>query len=70
MDTLGLILLVWALGSLVLLAVIEARAIATGRPTISQRVRNLGKATIVIVMASFITGYLMAHFWDNFISPC
>lgn len=70
MDALGIGLLIWALGSLLFLAGVEARAIVTGRPTISQRVRHLGKATIVVVMTSFVIGYLLAHFFDNFVSGC
>jgi hypothetical protein len=69
MDQLGIILLVWFLGSLLLLAGIEAVAVVTGRPTISARVRSIGRgATIVVILTSFTIGYLLAHFWDNFVA--
>jgi cytochrome b561 len=70
-DNLGIVLLIGTALWVVLLFVIEARAIATGRPTISARVRSIGRgATIVIVISMFVLGYLSAHFFDNFISPC
>jgi hypothetical protein len=71
MDSLGIALLIGTGLWVLLLFVIEARAVMTGRPTISARVRSIGRgATIVIVISMFVLGYLSAHFFDNFISPC
>ena len=71
MDNLGIILLVGSAIWVGMLFVVEYWAIRTGRPTISARVRDLGRgATIVIVISMFVLGYLSAHFFDNFISPC
>ena len=71
MDNLGVALLIGTGLWVLLLFIIEARAVVTGKPTISARVRSLGRgATIVIVISMFVLGYLSAHFFDNFISPC
>ena len=71
MDNLGIVLLIGTALWVLLLFIIEARAVVTGKPTISARVRSLGRgATIVIVISMFVLGYLSAHFFDNFISPC
>lgn len=68
---LGTILLLGTAAWVVMLFVIEWRAVKTGQPTISARVRALGRgATIVIVISMFVLGYLSAHFFDNFISAC
>ena len=65
MDAPGWVLLVWLLGSLVLLAAVEAYTVMSGLPTISDRVRGLGDTRIVLVLSVFITGYLAAHFFDR-----
>lgn len=51
----------------VFLFVFEAWAVATGKPTISRRVRDLGTgATLVVIIACFVLGVLADHFWGNF----
>ena len=71
MDNLGIVLLAGTGLWVLMLFIVEIRAVLTGRPTISARVRDLGRgATIVIVISMFVLGYLAAHFFDNFISGC
>jgi len=65
MDAPGWVLLAWFLGSLLLLAAIEAYCVMNGLPTISDRVRSLGDTRIVLVLSMFVTGYLAAHFFDR-----
>lgn len=65
MDIFGWGLLVWAIGSLVFLFAIETGTSMLDRPTISARVQSLGdKASIVVIWASFMVGYLLSHFFD------
>ena len=65
MDTPGWVLLAWFLGSALLLIVVEGWCIYAGLPTISDRVRSLGDSRIVIIISTFVVGYLAAHFSDR-----
>ena len=62
----NVILLVWALGSLLFLAAVEAFTVWRGIPTISARMQALGRnATIVVIWVMFILGYLSCHFFER-----
>ena len=65
MDVFGWSLLVWAVGSLVFLTGVEAAMVVTGKPTISARIQALGRsASIVVIWAMFVAGYLASHFFE------
>jgi succinate dehydrogenase/fumarate reductase cytochrome b subunit len=64
MDISGAILLVWFLGSAVLLAVIEALAGPLHVPTISERIQSIDRsARIVGVVVCVAAGILLNHFF-------
>ena len=66
MDVLGWALLTWLVVSAIALCIIEAAAVLSHRPTISDRVRALGRAApIVVIWVCLAIGYLAAHFWDG-----
>ena len=66
MDPINAGLLFWFVGSLLILGAIEAYTAVKGIPTISARVQKLGsRASIVVIWTSFVVGYLLAHFWDQ-----
>ena len=62
----NLVLLIWAVGSLLFLLAVEAFTVWKGIPTISARVQSLGRqATIVVIWAMFLLGYLSCHFFER-----
>jgi hypothetical protein len=65
-DAIGLILLIWFAGSILFLAIVEGYTAVKGLPVISERVARLGKnAQIVVIWTTFVIGYLLAHFFDQ-----
>ena len=67
MDLPGWLLTIWALGSLLFLAGVEAYCAINHLPLISDRVAALGgHASIVVILSSVTIGYLLAHFWDGY----
>ena len=43
---------------------VEAYCVATGKPTISERIQHVGRsAPLVAVIASFLAGGLLIHFF-------
>ena len=65
MDIVGWALLGWLVISLLFLLGVETYCVMNNLPTISDRVRGLGDTRIVLVLTTFIVGYLAAHFWDR-----
>ena len=46
------------------LFVIEGYTVATGKPTISERIQWLGRsAPLVVIIAAFLAGVLLDHFF-------
>ena len=66
MDKLGWLLLVWFIGSLVVLAGIETFAAIEHKPSISERIQGMGKAApIVIIVVCVAAGILLDHFFGH-----
>ncbi len=66
MNPIDLALVIWFAGSVVFLFAVEALTAVLHVPSISQRMHDLGKnATIVVIWSTFVIGYLLAHFWDQ-----
>lgn len=57
-------LFVWIGVFVIGLFVVEAYTAARGIPTISERIQSMGRsAPLVVVVASFIAGVLLQHFF-------
>lgn len=66
MDPIDAVLVAWFVGSLLLLGGIELLAGLRGAPSISERIQAFGRrSTIVVIIASFAVGFLLAHFFDQ-----
>lgn len=63
--TIDVVLFAWGFGSLIFLGLVEAICVRLGLPTISERVQQLGrKAVIIVIWASFACGFLLDHFFE------
>lgn len=67
MDIAGWVLLIGTGLWVIMLFAVEAYTAMNGLPTISDRIRSIGgQASIVVIISSFVIGYLLSHFWDSF----
>lgn len=66
MDAFGWVLLIWFLGSTLLLGGIEAAAAIAHRPSISERIQGMGRAApIVVIVVCTAVGILLDHFFGH-----
>ena len=62
--TINLVLFLGLAAFVAFLFAVEAYTAAKGLPTISDRLRTLGRsAPIVVVVTSMLLGILLGHFW-------